>query len=58
MVEPLRISTRAEREQWIKDADYNLFNLKSDQVYIDCLTDSGTGAMSELFLTLSKFEKK
>ena len=47
MVEPLRISTRAEREQWIKDADYNLFNLKSDQVYIDCLTDSGTGAMSD-----------
>ena len=47
MVEPLRISTRAEREQWIKDAHYNLFNLKSDQVYIDCLTDSGTGAMSD-----------
>ena len=47
MVEPLRVSTRAEREQWIKDAHYNLFNLKSDQVYIDCLTDSGTGAMSD-----------
>ena len=47
MVEPLRISTREEREQWIKDAHYNLFNLKSDQVYIDCLTDSGTGAMSD-----------
>ena len=35
MVEPLRKSTREEREQWIKDADYNLFQLKSDQVYID-----------------------
>ncbi len=47
MVEPLRKSTRAEREQWIKDAHYNLFGLKSEQVYIDCLTDSGTGAMSD-----------
>ena len=47
MVEPLKKSTREEREQWIKEADYNLFQLKSDQVYIDCLTDSGTGAMSD-----------
>lgn len=47
MVEPIRISTREEREGWIRDAKYNLFNLKSEQVFIDLLTDSGTGAMSD-----------
>ena len=47
MVETIKKSTRKEREQWIKDAKYNLFNLKSDQVFIDLLTDSGTGAMSD-----------
>lgn len=46
-VETLRRSTHAEREQWIKDAKYNLFNLKSEQVFIDLLTDSGTNAMSD-----------
>lgn len=47
MVETIKKSTREEREQWIKEAKYNLFNLKSDQVFVDLLTDSGTGAMSD-----------
>lgn len=47
MVETIKRSTREEREKWIKDAKYNLFNLKSEQVFVDLLTDSGTGAMSD-----------
>ena len=47
MVEEIHQSTKEQREQWLKDANYNLFNLKSSQVFIDLLTDSGTGAMSD-----------
>jgi len=47
MVETIKKSTRTQREQWIKDAKYNLFNVRSEQVFIDLLTDSGTGAMSD-----------
>jgi len=47
MVEPMYPSTDEQRAEWIKTAHYNLFNLKSSQVFIDLLTDSGTGAMSQ-----------
>ncbi len=47
MVEHIKQSTREQREQWIRQAKFNLFNLRSEQVFIDLLTDSGTGAMSD-----------
>ncbi len=39
MTEAIRTSTRREREAWIREAHYNLFKLRSDQVTIDLLTD-------------------
>ncbi len=46
-VEIIKRSSREQRMEWIKEAKYNLFGLKSDYVFIDLLTDSGTGALSD-----------
>lgn len=45
-VQTLRLTSRAEREKYLKEAHYNLFKIQSQHVLIDLLTDSGTGAMS------------
>ena len=46
VVEHIQKSTREERQQYLKEAGYNAFRLKAENVYVDCLTDSGTTAMS------------
>lgn len=47
MVEPIRLISRQEREAAIRQAGYNLFNVRAEDVFIDLLTDSGTSAMSQ-----------
>lgn len=47
MVEPVRVPNEEEREEALKKAHYNMFGLASKDIYVDLLTDSGTGAMSK-----------
>lgn len=47
VTEPIRLIPREEREAKLKEAGYSLFSLKAEDIFIDLLTDSGTGAMSQ-----------
>jgi tyrosine phenol-lyase len=47
VVEPIRRTTRAERDRLLREAGYNLFRIPAESVYVDLLTDSGTSAMSD-----------
>ena len=47
MTEPIRLISREEREERLKEAGYNVFLIKAEDIFIDMLTDSGTGAMSQ-----------
>ena len=47
MVESIKIITQKERQEWLRKAGYNIFNIPAEKVFIDLLTDSGTSAMSD-----------
>lgn len=47
MIEHIKKTTIDQRQAWLKEAGYNVFKVKAENVYIDCLTDSGTSAMSK-----------
>ena len=47
VVEPLKLTTRSQREAILRQAHYNIFNIAAEDVFVDLLTDSGTSAMSQ-----------